>query len=154
MYSLGIMNGTSDTAFSPSESATRGMVVTMLYRLASQPEVPLTATFSDVQSGAYYEKAVIWASRNGFVNGVGEGKYAPNTSVTREQLVAILYRYAGCPVITMEDVLSTYSDRDKIDDYAKLAFAWAVKTGVIQGNADKTLNPDGKATRAEIGVCK
>jgi|GEM_PF-820749 len=152
MRSLGIMNGTSDTAFSPEESATRAMVVTMLYRLAYKPEISLTDVFSDVQSGAYYEKAVIWASRNGFVKGVGEGKYEPYAFITREQLVTILYRYAGSPVITMEDVLSNYSDSDKIDDYAKMAFAWAVKVGVIQGNADNTLNPDGKATRAEIAT--
>lgn len=152
MSSLGIMNGTSDTAFSPNASATRGMVVSMLYRLAEQPEVSLTDIFSDVQSGAYYEKAVIWANQNGFVNGVGESKYAPDTSITREQLVSILYRYAGSPVITMEDVLSNYFDSDEIDNYAKLAFAWAVKVGIIQGNANNTLNPDGNATRAEIAT--
>jgi len=152
MNSLGIMNGTSETAFTPTASTTRGMVVAMLYRLASEPTESLTESFSDVQSGAYYGKAVGWASKNGFVNGVGAGKYAPDTSITREQLVSILYRYAGSPANTKENLLGAYTDADKIDAYATQAFHWAVKNGIIKGDTDTTLNPDGNATRAEIAT--
>ena len=153
VWSEGIMNGTSDTAFSPNNTLTRGMVVTMLYRMDGEPSVSTTATFTDVSSSAYYYRAVEWAADNDIVNGVGDGKFAPDTAITREQLAAILYRYAKHDgrSTSQSKNLSSFSDVSSVSDYATTALQWAVGAGIITGDAGK-LMPQGNATRAQAAA--
>ena len=149
----GIMNGTSDTTFAPNSTLTRGMVVTMLYRIEREPATSNSGTFSDVPTGQWYSEAVEWAAKHNIVNGVGNGKFAPNTAITREQLATILYRYTteykGKSV--KSGSLSSFSDADKVADFAKSAMEWAVGTGIITGDNGK-LMPQGNATRAQAAA--
>jgi hypothetical protein len=154
VYSKGLMTGTSDTAFSPQGTMTRGMVVTILYRLAGSPAAPAWSPFSDVTTGKYYATAVSWAAWNGVVNGVTSSTFQPNSSVTREQLAAILYRYAGFQGydLTAQGSLSQFQDLAKLHDYAKTAMLWANGTGLITGKSSTRLDPQGTATRAETAA--
>ena len=150
----GYMNGVADKYFDPAGSMTRAMTVTVLYRIEGSPEVSETARFSDVKSGAWYADAVSWAEKNGIVNGVSETKFAPNAKVTREQLVAILYRFAsnrGDDVGTKGD-LSVFKDNKKVSSYARDAFAWAVGTGLVNGITADTVAPRGNATREQFAA--
>ncbi len=146
----GLMNGTGNgTTFSPYMTTTRGMLVTLLYRLEGCPAVDGANPFSDVPAGQYYSNAVLWASQNGIVNG-NNGKYTPNGELTREQLFTMLWRYAkykGYDVSVGEDTnILSYNDVDKIADYAIPAMQWAVGAGYVQGNAG-SLMPTGNADR-------
>ena len=153
VYQNGLMNGTSSTTFTPTGTTTRGMIVTMLYRLEDEPSAT-ASKFTDVASGSYYADAVAWAAANGVVNGVTDALFAPDTAITREQLAAILYRYAqlkGYDVNKSND-LSVYTDAEQISAYATEAMRWANATGLITGNTSTTLNPKGNATRAEVAT--
>lgn len=151
----GMMNGTADNTFSPKANTTRGMVVTVLYRLENQPSTS-AASFTDVASGAYYANAVAWANANGIVSGYGSGKFGPNDKVTREQLAAILYRYAQYKkydVSVGEDTnILSYNDAQSISTYAIPAIQWVCGAGVVTGKSGSKLDPKGNATRAEVAA--
>lgn len=151
----GMMNGTANNTFSPKANTTRGMVVTVLYRLENQPSTS-AASFTDVASGAYYANAVAWANANGIVSGYGSGKFGPNDKVTREQLAAILYRYAQYKkydVSVGEDTnILSYDDAQSISTYAIPAIQWACGAGVVTGKSGSKLDPKGNATRAEVAA--
>jgi uncharacterized repeat protein (TIGR02543 family) len=149
-----LMTGISDTAFAPNSTATRGMIVTILYRMENQPQLSSECKFTDVLAGKYYYNAVIWASENNIVKGVSETLYDPEADITREELAAIMNRYCqykGYDVSSTAD-LSDFSDQNTISLWAVNNMKWAVGVGLISGNTDGTLNPTGDATRAEIAV--
>ncbi|MBR5536363.1 MAG: S-layer homology domain-containing protein [Clostridia bacterium] len=152
--SNGLFNGVDAQIFAPNASMTRAMLVTVLYRLEGQPAVAGSSTFADVAAGAWYTDAVIWATHNGIVNGVGNGRFGTNYNVTREQIAAILYRYAQtCGYDTAARAnLSGYTDGASIGNYAKDAMAWVNAVGLINGRAAATLAPTGTATRAEVAA--
>lgn len=154
VYSEGMMDGVSDTQFAPNSNLTRGMVVTMLYRLEDEPRVTGFSGFDDVASGAWYADAVTWAAENGIVNGVSDAEFAPNDNITREQLAAILYRYAEYNDydVSGRDDLSEFTDRSSISSYALDAMRWAVDEGLITGITDTTIEPQGTATRAQAAT--
>ncbi len=151
----GMMNGTSANTFAPKADTTRGMIVTVLYRLEGEPSTS-AASFTDVRNGEYYAKAVAWANANGIVTGYGDGKFGPNDSITREQLAAILYRYAQYKkydVSVGEDTnIMDFDDVRQISSYAVPAIQWACGAGVMNGKATYTLDPKGGATRAEVAA--
>ena len=151
----GLMNGTSRNRFSPYGTATRGMLVTILYRMENEPRCFGSAAFSDVKPGAYYEKAVVWASQNNIVSGYTDGTFRPDAPVTREQLASILYRYTlyrGQDVSAGETTsLTGYGDAQTVSNYALPAMRWACGTGFLQG-ANGKLNPSGLATRAQLAA--
>ena len=151
----GLMNGTSRNRFSPYGTATRGMLVTILYRMENEPRCFGSAAFSDVKPGAYYEKAVVWASQNNIVSGYTDGTFRPDAPVTREQLASILYRYTlyrGQDVSAGETTsLTGYGNAQAVSSYALPAMRWACGTGFLQG-ANGKLNPSGLATRAQLAA--
>ncbi len=149
----GMMNGTADNTFSPKANTTRGMVVTVLYRLENQPSTS-AASFTDVASGAYYANAVAWANANGIVSGYGSGKFGPNDKVTREQLAAILYRYAQYKKydVSGANSLDGYADAQSVSSYAVPALQWANAAGVVTGKSGSKLDPKGNAVRAEVAA--
>ena len=149
----GMMNGTADNTFSPKANTTRGMVVTVLYRLENQPSTS-AASFTDVASGAYYANAVAWANANGIVSGYGSGKFGPNDKVTREQLAAILYRHAQYKKydVSGANSLDGYTDVQSVSSYAVPALQWANAAGVVTGKSGSKLDPKGYATRAEVAA--
>ena len=149
----GMMNGTADNTFSPKAHTTRGMVVTVLYRLENQPSTS-AASFTDVASGAYYANAVAWANANGIVSGYGSGKFGPNDKVTREQLAAILYRYAQYKKydVSGANSLDGYTDAQSVSSYAVPALQWANAAGIVTGKSGSKLDPKGNATRAEVAA--
>ena len=149
----GMMNGTADNTFSPKAHTTRGMVVTVLYRLENQPSTS-AASFTDVASGAYYANAVAWANANGIVSGYGSGKFGPNDKVTREQLAAILYRYAQYKKYDVSGAksLDGYTDAQSVSSYAVPALQWANAAGIVTGKSGSKLDPKGNATRAEVAA--
>ena len=151
----GLMNGTSRNRFSPYGTATRGMLVTILYRMENEPRCFGSAAFSDVKPGAYYEKAVVWASQNNIVSGYTDGTFRPDAPVTREQLASILYRYTlyrGQDVSAAGTTSFTgYGDAQTVSNYALPAMRWACGMGILQG-ANGKLNPSGLATRAQLAA--
>jgi len=149
----GLMNGVSDTLFAPQSSATRGMIVTILYRLEGEPEMGENV-FTDVADGAWYADAIAWANANGIVLGYGDDTFRPNQAITREEMALIMYRYAafkGCDTHQGAD-LSGYSDAQTVSPWAKDAMAWANAAGLIQGRTETTLAPKGTATRVELAT--
>lgn len=151
-----LFNGVSDNEFAPNDSLTRAMLVTILYRLDGEPETEIGEGFADVESGAYYEKAVAWAKANGIVNGITDSEFAPNNNITREQIASIIYRYAkykGYDVSVGEDTnILSYEDANKISDWAVAAIQWACGASLINGRTESTIVPDGTATRAEAAA--
>ena len=154
VYENGLMDGTGGGAFSPAATTTRGMVVTILYRLAGQPTSASTSAFSDVAVGQWYSDAVSWASANGIVSGYGDGTFGPNDTVTREQLAAILYRFAQTQSedVTQTGALSSFTDGGDTAQWAQSAMSWAVGNGLISGKGNGVLDPQGTATRAEVAA--
>ena len=153
VYENSLMSGTSATSFGPDQPTSRGMIVTILYRLAGSPAAGASG-FSDVADGQYYAKAVAWASSNGVVNGYGNGRFGPNDPITREQLAVILRGFArlrGRDVGAQAN-LSGYRDAGKISPYALESLRWASAQGLINGTSDTTLTPNGTATRAQVAV--
>lgn len=153
MYESGMMNGTSDTTFSPNATTTRAMIVTMLHRLEGEPDAS-DVNFTDIASGMYYADAVAWAQENGVVNGTSETTFSPDQAITREQLATILYRYAQVKGydVTASNNLDAYTDASQISAYALTAMQWANAEGLITGNTATTINPTGDATRAEVAT--
>ena len=154
VFENGLMEGVSATAFQPDATMTRAMAVTVLYRLEGKPETTAENPFTDVTDGAWYSDAIIWASENKIVNGVGGGVFDINGSVTRQQLAAILYRYAefkGYDVSKTTD-MAAYTDADGVADWASAAMNWAVAEGIITGTTAATLSPTGTATRAQVAT--
>lgn len=149
VYSEGIMDGTSVYMFSPNNATSRGMLVTILWRLAGQPVVTGTS-FSDVSSSSYYYYAVLWASKYGIVDGLGNNMFGPDQAITREQFAVILYRYAQhCGYSTSANsTLVGYADSNKISSYALTAMRWACGAGLFEGDERANLNPQGQTTRA------
>lgn len=153
VYRAGLMNGTSATTFSPAAATTRGMIVTILYRMEGSPAAGLSA-FTDVSPDAYYSAAVAWAAANGIVNGFEDGAFRPDDAITREQMAAFLFRYAryqGQDVSALAD-LSGYTDAGRISAYAVEALRWANARGLITGTAADTISPAGNATREQAAV--
>ncbi len=153
VYENGLMDGVSDTLFDPDSTVTRAQLVTMLWRLDGEPSVNYALPFTDVSSGEWYAEAVRWAAGEGIVNGVSETEFAPNAAVTREQLAAILHRYAqhkdyDVSIGESTNILS-YSDFASISEYAISAMQWACGEGIITGVTESTLEPRGTATRAQ-----
>lgn len=150
VYSKGIMDGVDYYKFAPNGTITRGMIVTMLWRMAGEPfEMPVTS-FTDVEIGRYYTTAVAWACRNGIADGMGESTFGPNDAITREELVTLLYRYAqyfghSCIGTSIEG----FADAGSVSSYAYNAMCWAYKAGVVTGTTGSRLNPQGTASRAE-----
>lgn len=153
VYDEGLMSGTSANTFAPNDTTTRGMIVTILHRMEKTPTEDGEA-FSDVKSGQYYTSAVAWASKNNIVTGYGNGKFGPNDAITREQMAAILYRYAQYKKDKTKETadLSSYSDSSKVSTYAVDAMKWAVGKGLISGTGDNKLSPTGSATRAQVAM--
>lgn len=155
VYERGLMQGTDAGLFSPEEPVNRGMVVTILYRLAGSPETDASMGFSDVEPDAYYADAVRWASSAGIVTGYSAAAFGPEDTITREQLAAMLYRYVcaqGISVFAEPLVPQAFTDVSSISDYAAEAMAWAVDAGLMAGMPDGRLAPDGSATRAQTAV--
>lgn len=153
VYENGLFSGTDSRSFSPNASMTRAMLVTVLYRLEGESTVTGRSSFTDVRSGAYYEKAVIWAAANGIVTGTDSTSFSPDTKVTREQLAAILYRYAQYRKLDTDASakLNSFTDTDSVSAYASEALGWAVSEGLINGASGK-LMPKGDATRAQVAA--
>lgn len=154
VYEKGMMAGTAADVFAPNATTTRAMIVTILYRLEGSPAVTGTNAFVDVPAGQWYTDAVNWAAANQIVKGTSATTFAPNDSITREQMAAILYRYAqykGYDVTKKAD-LSGYSDNGQVSAYAKDALAWANAAKLINGVTNTTLAPQGNATRAQVSA--
>lgn len=157
VYQNGLMNGTSATTFSPEGTTSRGMIVTILWRMAGSPDMEDKIwgyPFADVDATAYYGTAVYWARLNGIAGGYDDATFGPNDPITREQMAAILYRYAqykGYDVSAKAD-LNKFTDADEISNYALEALQWANAEGLINGKGDGVLDPKGQATRAEAAA--
>lgn len=152
-YNNKLMAGTSDTTFAPNQIMTRGMLVTVLHSIAEKPSHSGNNPFSDV-GDSWYTNAVLWCYENGIVAGTSETTFDPDSSITREQMVAIMFKFAAVNKLDTSSRadLSGYVDAENISSYAKDAFSWAVAKGVISGTDDKTLSPQDGATRAECAV--
>lgn len=150
----GLMNGTGD-GFSPNNNINRAQLVTVLYRMAGEPEVTGENPFTDVPDGQWYTDAVLWAAENGITDGTSETTFSPNNPLTREQMATFFYRFAnfeaGEPIEVTGD-LSGYTDADLVADYAVNAMTWAVGEGVISGIGNNTLAPDNTASRAQMAT--
>ena len=148
-YENDLMKGISNTEFAPDSDVTRAMFVTVIYRMENEPQTGKCA-FTDVESGSYYENAVAWTNENGIVSGISEDCFAPNEPITREQMAAIIYRYAafkGYDITTSSN--TSYTDNDNISDYAKDAVIWAAEKTVMTGNTDGSFAPKANTTRAQ-----
>lgn len=153
VYDMGMMAGITSTTFGPEVTTNRGMIVTMLYRLEGEPSVG-TANFTDVPAGEWYSAAVAWVETNGIVNGTTATTFEPLVPITRQQMAAILYRYAnykGYNVGAQTD-LSSFDDANQVDPYALTAMQWANTEGLITGTTSTTLAPNGDATRAQVAT--
>lgn len=154
VYDTGLMTGLTATTFGPNLSTTRGMIVTILWRMENEPAAKHGCPFADVRRGSYYEQAIAWASENGIVTGFDGSTFAPDRAITREQLAAILFRFAayrGMDAVTLRENLSSFQDQAAISVYAVSALNWAVGEGLMQGTGDK-LEPTGSATRAQVAA--
>ena len=151
-YENGLMKGVSNTEFAPQNDITRAMFVTVLYRIENEPQTA-QAAFIDIESGSYYEKAVAWASNNGIVFGISENQFAPNDNITREQMAAMIYRYAAFKGYDITTSGSTaYTDNGDISDYAKDAVIWAAEKSIMTGNTDGSFAPKANTTRAQAAA--
>lgn len=155
----GLMNGTSNTTFSPNATTSRGMIVTILYRLAGSPDLPESNwgyPYADVDAAAYYSTPVYWARMNDLVTGYSDTQFGPDDAITREQMAAILYRYAEDLELDTDtdfipDKYYDFPDYKTVSRYAANAMSWCVNNGIINGSNGK-LNPQGTATRAEVAT--
>lgn len=148
----GLMNGIADDLFAPDDTLTRAMLVTILWRMDGEPAVNYLMSFGDVADGAWYAEAVRWAASEGIVTGVSESEFAPNANITREQMAAILYRYAEYKDYDTgaSGSLSAFADASSVSAYAQEAMAWAVGESLINGVSADTIQPQGNATRAQV----
>lgn len=149
----GLMNGVSSTQFAPNTSVTRGMFVTVLYRLENELAVDGNSTFSDVSEDAYYKNAVIWAAENGIASGVSDSAFAPEENITREQMAQMIYNYAAYKGKAIGKAVSTdYADSESISDYAKSAVFWAAEKSIMTGYGNGLFSPKANTTRAEAAA--
>lgn len=146
----GLMDGVDAGMFAPNATTSRAMIVTILWRLQGSPEVEATETFTDVSPDAWYAKAIAWAVAEGVADGYGEGLFGPNDAITREQLAAMLWRYAARP--ESEGGLSAFADGAETSAWAQQAVSWAVSLGLINGVDSDRLDPKGQATRAQTAT--
>ncbi len=146
-----IMTGVSAREFAPNAGFSRAMLAQTLYAMSGKPAVKAEGTFADVVANAWYADAVNWAAEKGYVSGVGDGKFAPDASVTREQMALILYRYAGSPDASGM-AQKEFADSSSVSAYAADAIRWAVHEGLISGMENNTLAPQGTATRAQVAT--
>ena len=153
-YETGLMDGVGDSLFAPNSETTQAQLVTILYRLAGEPEPGGDSGFADVAAGTWYTDAVAWAAENGIVNGVSDTEFVPGDDITREQLAAILYRYAACQGydVSQRADLSGFGDAESISGYAQEALSWAHAQGLVLGFEDGSLRPQGTASRAQIAA--
>ena len=142
-----LFNGTSETTFSPDQPMSRGMLATVLYNLEGSPAQTQGSGFGDVSSDAWYADGVAWAAENGIAGGYGDDRFAPEESITREDFVVMLWKYAGSP--KAGDQVLPFADADQASDYAQEALRWAVEKGILSGHSDGQLAPRGTATRAQ-----
>ncbi|MCC8047972.1 MAG: S-layer homology domain-containing protein, partial [Oscillospiraceae bacterium] len=150
-----LMIGISSDTFMPNIPTTRGMIVTILYRIENEPEVGGSSEFTDVADGEWYTNAIIWAEQNGIVLGYGNGEYGPNDDLNREQIAAILYRYAAYKEYDTARggmAIREFDDYADISEYALEAMAWCINDGIIQGIGETTLVPQGDASRAQVAA--
>lgn len=158
VYYNGLMNGTASNLFSPELATSRGMIVTILYRIEGSPEVSGSCPFTDVVAGRYYEKPIIWARENGMVDGVGHGRFDPDGKITREQMATILCRYAKYKDLYHDEdcaMLVGFADNGDVSNWARESMSWAVGTGLIGGinRADGAyLDPGGNAIRCQAAA--
>lgn len=155
VYRLGYFSGTGADTFDPNGVMDRAMVATVLYRISGDAAAGQTSAFSDVPAGEWYSEGVAWASAKGVVNGMGGGLYAPHQSVTREQLVTMLYRYEKDykkADVSAAGELGAFPDGGRISDWAREAMSWAVGAGLLHGRDSGHLDPNGTATRAEVAA--
>ena len=154
LYQDGVMIGVQDNTYGIGKPMTRGMAMTVLYRMAGSPEVTGTATFTDLRKGAFYEKAVIWAAKNGIAQGYDKNTFAPDQIISRQQMATFLYRYAKLQGVdvTGQGNLSGYKDCKDVGKYAEAAMAWAVDAGIIQGTTTTTLSPKAMLPRQQCAV--
>lgn len=160
VVAAGLMNGTANDKFSPDKTTSRAMIVTVLHRMAGLPQTETAAEFTDVESGSWYEASVAWAAENGIVKGITETTFKPNDDITREQLAAMLYRYAAWANehgesnvnLKAKGDLSKYYDADRISNYAIVNMEWAVGVELFKGDDKNMLNPKETATRAEVAT--
>lgn len=154
VYENGLMNGTSGTTFAPYEAVSRAMVVTLLHRMAGTPAAASTGTFTDVGSGAWYSEAVEWAYAKGITTGVSAKEFAPEQTVTREEFVTFLYRYAILAGVdtTNSQSLSAFSDGGSVSEYAKDALRWAVANSILTGFDDGTIRPQDSLERGQLAA--
>ena len=145
----GLMNGTTATTFSPNATMTRAQLCAVLYRMAGSPEMTGRDAFADTPDGAWYEDAVLWAVRNHIMSGYTASTFGPHDPITREQLAAILWRYAGSPAAEAGEA---YADEASIASWAVTAVDWARTCGFINGMSDGSFRPDGRATRAQVAA--
>ena len=156
VYCMGFMNGVKETIFAPQKTTTRAMIATILYRMAGEPSVEgMTTPFTDIVEGSWYYDAVVWGYNTGVIKGTSDTTFAPDENVTREQMVALMYRFAGAEA--PETDLSEYPDADSVSEYAKEAMAWAIEEGIINGVLDTStdtvsLKPAAEATRAQVAA--
>ena len=151
----GLMEGYGGDLFGPNDTLSRAQLCQIVYNMEGQPDVTGDSVFTDVADGAWYADAVTWAAENGIVGGYGNGKFGPDAPITREQLAAILYRYAqakGYDTTQGGMAIREYADFEQISDYAVEAMTWAVNTGLISGTSTTTLSPQGLATRAQVAT--
>ena len=146
----GLMVGTGKHTFEPNTSTSRGMLVTILWRLEGSPVVDASMAYSDVKPEDWYGQAVGWGDQSGVVTGYGNGQFGPNDPITREQMAAMLWRYVGSPAV--DGSLSSFVDGGQTSDWARTAMIWAVEQGLITGVGHDRLNPQGQATRAEAAT--
>lgn len=153
VYKNGLMSGLSTRIFSPDTATTRGMIVTILYRLEGTPSAG-DSTFKDVSSGQYYAKAVAWAAKNDIVAGYSKTKFGPEDAITREQMASILYRYAkyiGYDISAGEYTsIEKFPDVKYVSGWAKTSVCWAYGEGILSGMGDGTLVPQGNAGRGQV----
>ena len=152
VYDNKLMDGTSATTFAPLMTTNRAMIVTILWRLEGQPETDATLSFTDVESGVWYTDAVNWAASKSIVKGYSDTVFAPNDTVTREQLATILYRYAEYKEydVSAKGDLTTFADGANTSSWATEAMEWAVGYKLLSGKGGNVLDPTGTATRAEV----
>ena len=153
-YHFGLVSGVSKTEFAPNSPMTRAQLVTVLYRAAGSPEETVSTNFEDLDVGSYYYDAVVWANVHGIVNGTSDTTFSPDNQLTRQQLAAILYRYAHAfgGDLSYTGSLSHFTDRNQVDTYAVTPMTWAVSHEIISGTSDTTLSPLATATRAQVVV--
>ena len=142
----GIMNGNGDGTFGPTDALTRAMLVQILYNIEGRPEVETEKSFTDVEADDWYYDAILWAAENEIVLGYDDGSFGAEDNVTREQMVTILYRYAGSPEVTAQEIV--FADSDEISDWAVNAVLWAYENKIVQGVSNDMFDPAGASQRA------